>query len=355
MRKGGQRVDKIATLSSEERSDIFAETADKMGLHPGIIEKDFWVCWALRHLFALPEIGEHIIFKGGTTLSKIYGVIERFSEDIDISISRELLGFVGDKDPANPELSGKKRDRLLGEMSATCGEYVQGPFGTKLHETFSGILTASNASWDIQEDKNDSDHLTLLFHYPSSESNPDYITPHVRIESGCRSEFWPTAAAEMKPYCAEHIPNVFEEPSCSVTVLTAERTFWEKATILHQEYHRPKERPVPLRHARHYYDLFKLAATPHKDAALGDLELLKHVVSHKKTFFRCGWAKYDEAVPGTFRMAPSGERRAEVESDYRAMEVMFFGEIPPFGGIVTGLEELEAEVNGLQWEAGHGG
>jgi predicted nucleotidyltransferase component of viral defense system len=104
-------MDTVVSLPLQDRSDLFRATADRMDLAPAIIEKDFWVCWTLRHLFQLPDAMDDLIFKGGTTLSKVYKVIQRFSEDVDISISRSRLGFVGDRDPGNAMLSNKRRQR----------------------------------------------------------------------------------------------------------------------------------------------------------------------------------------------------------------------------------------------------
>ena len=105
-------MDQVARLSTAERNQLFQETASRRGVRIEIIEKDFWVCWTLKNLFDLPEIGEHFIFKGGTSLSKVFQVIERFSEDIDVSINRDYLGFDGEEDPENVEGSNKRKRQL---------------------------------------------------------------------------------------------------------------------------------------------------------------------------------------------------------------------------------------------------
>ena len=235
-------MNKVASLNSQDRSDILRFTADVMNIEPAIIEKDFWVCWTLKHLFGHPAMGNNLIFKGGTTLSKVYNVIQRFSEDIDISISRSLLGFEGEHDPSSPELSNKKRRTLMEDMSRACSAYVCTDMKAEIESLYSGIIGEPNDSWSLQIDEEDPDGQTLLFNYPSHETRLEYIQPYVRIECGCRSDFWPIEKATITPYLAEHVPQAFDDADCGVTVLSVARTFWEKATILHQEHHRDKEK-----------------------------------------------------------------------------------------------------------------
>jgi hypothetical protein len=129
-------------------------------------------------------------------------------------------------------------------------------------------------------------------------------------------------------------------------VIRAERTFWEKATILHHEAHRPEGSPQPPRYSRHYYDLAKMAESPVKAAALADMSLLADVVEFKQRFYPRGWARYDLAQPGTFRLVPTGTVLATVETDYRAMANMIFGEVPTLDRVMNNLRGLENEING---------
>lgn len=342
-------MDKVAALNAQDRSDIFRETADQMNLPPAIIEKDFWVCWTLKYLFKHTTFGTNLIFKGGTTLSKIYNVIKRFSEDIDISISKALLGFDGARDPGNPDLSGTKRRKLLEDMSATCSNYVCTTIKQELELLFAPVIGEAKDTWTLKVYDEDPARQTLLFEYPSFEDRVDYIPPYVRIECGCRSDFWPTEQTVITPYCADYVPDVFEDPGCGVTVLTVGRTFWEKATILHQEYHRPKDKSLPSHYSRHYHDLAMLALSKYKTAALEDRELLAHVVEHKKYFFRCAWANYDEATHGTLRLSPPKYRIADLRTDYNMMNIMFFEKKPEFDKIMAVLADLETEINSVDF------
>ncbi len=128
-------MDNVAQLDAAQRKELFSETAVKMNLLPGLIEKDFWVCWTLQHLFSIPAFQSHLLFKGGTTLSKIFGVIERFSEDIDLAVDWEMLGFTDDRSPLN-DLSTKKRNKLLREMREACRKYIASDFMTAFRGRF---------------------------------------------------------------------------------------------------------------------------------------------------------------------------------------------------------------------------
>ena len=341
-------MDKVAAGARRARRDLFNETGAKTGLAGALVEKDFWVCWTLRRLFALPRTREHLIFKGGTSLSKVYGIIRRFSEDIDLTIGRELLGFSGERDPARIT-SRKKREQQTEAMMAACSALVLGDLRRELGEAFAGILgpAGPEKNWEITPDESDPDKQTLLFHYPATADRVEYIKPAVSMEFGCRAEPWPTETARIKPYAAEAFPKPFSDPECEVVVLTAERTFWEKATILHQEAHRPAEKPLPEQYSRHYHDLAQFARSERKARALADKELLRRVVEHKQAFFRVGWSQLNLAMPGTFRLQPPPERVPELKADYQEMGVMMMGEAPTFDEILETLRQLEAEINAL--------
>jgi hypothetical protein len=340
-------LDGVAVRDVGFRRRLFVETSSQMNLDPLIVEKDFWVCWTLNRLFNLPDLRKHLVFRGGTSLSKVYGVIHRFSEDLDLTINKVFFGFEGDSDPASQK-SNKKRDRLIGQMVAACSQFVGSDLRRKLEELFASYLKDGKEHWEVLIDEQDSDGQTLLFHYPGAVDlvSGSYVDPSVKLEFGCRSDPWPTMRAVVKPYAAEYFPDVFNDnQDCEVIALKAERTFWEKATILHQEANRSKERPFPLRFSRHYYDLAMLAQSRFRDSALQDYDLLDAVARHKKLFFRCGWAEYDEARPGTLRLLPPDFRLLELRKDYDKMQIMMFDKSPSFQKIMDILLELESTIN----------
>jgi hypothetical protein len=337
-------VDKVAKLSSPDRADLFNETAARMRLNPVIIEKDFWVCWILKQLFTIKEFDRRLIFKGGTSLSKCFNLIQRFSEDIDIAVDFEKLGFVGEKDPRRVELSYTKRAVLLDEMLTICQDYIAREFVPILSARIKDILGADD--WQLQINSNDPN--IVEFEYPTSiEAKLDYIRPRVILELGTHAEPVPNENYDVTPFAAEHFPKLFTEPACSITTVVARRTFWEKATILHVEYHRPSGKPIPLRYSRHYADVAVMSQAQVVDDALADIELLKSVTNHKDLFYHSAWAKYNQACPGSFHLMPRNERLPVIGRDYREMSAMFFNEPLGFEIILEQLSELEKRINSI--------
>lgn len=197
----------------------------------------------------------------------------------------------------------------------------------------------------------DDDHQTILFHYPQSTLPRDgdqlaYLRPNVRLEMGARGEHWPVVDRTVRPYAADDLPQLFKEPDCTVRAAAAERTFWEKATILHMWFNAPASRKLSDRQSRHYYDVVKLFEHGLGKEALKDPDLLRAVARHKSVFFARAWAKFDEAVPGSLRLVPPQSRIAELEQDYAKMrEEMIFGDAPTLEHILQVIEEIEKAVN----------
>lgn len=335
-------MNKVARMTKRDRADLFAETAERRDLSEAVVEKDFWVCWTLKQLFAIDALRNRLLFKGGTSLSKIYHAINRFSEDIDLAVDYVALGFTGERDPRREGLSKTKRAAILAEMMAACQQYIGSEFIEVLRVRYEEIL-GNGEDWTLAVSEQDSN--VVRFQYPSAAPTLDYIKPQVILELGTHAEFVPRGRFTVRAFAAEEFPTLFAEPDVAVTSLLAKRTFWEKATILHAEFHRPAEKSLPDRYSRHYYDLAMLAQSPVRGDALADLALLDQVVRHKQAFYPSGWAKYDLAHVGSLHLVPTEERRAALERDYRSMSVMIFGNPPPFGEIIEVLAALEQEIN----------
>jgi len=168
----------------------------------------------------------------------------------------------------------------------------------------------------------------------------------VVLELGTHAEPVPHGEFPVRSFAAHQFPDLFGEPACQVTTVLARRTFWEKATILHAEYHRPLDKPLLPRYSRHYADVAMMAASSVKAEALADLDLLSRVCLHKDRFYHCGWARYLQAKPGSFRLIPRDERLGDLHRDFQDMRVMFFAEPLPFDQILEQLSVLEKEING---------
>jgi len=194
---------------------------------------------------------------------------------------------------------------------------------------------------ELEQDPN-----VVRFRYPTATTKSlTYVSPQVVLELGTHAEFVPRDRFTIRSFAAEEFPNLVADVDVDVVALLAKRTFWEKATILHAEYHRPQEKPLPDRYSRHYYDVAMLAQGTIRAQALADMPLLAQVVRHKETFYSSAWAQYARARPGSFRLLRADRRRAALERDYRSMGVMRFGEPPPFGTIMETLAALEQDNN----------
>jgi len=338
-------MDDFAKLKPAERKIYFEGTATPRNMQAQIVEKDFWVCWTLKELFRLPEIGEHLIFKGGTSLSKVFKVIERFSEDIDVSIDRAFLGFGGPNEP-EAGASNKEKQRRIEALRTACQQKIAVDLLPALDAAVKSKV-GKTEKWALRLDNDDPDKQTVLFDYPTSFA-PDaagYIRRAVKIEMGARADHWPCETKTVTPYVAEQFPKGFREPSCAIKVLSVERTFWEKATILHAEFHRPTEKPMPKRFSRHYSDCYELIRKGAAKSAAAKLDLLARVAKHKNLFFKTSWAKYGEATKGTLRIAPPEHRSKALRDDYAKMQQMFFGEPPNFDTMLGTLKHWESEFN----------
>lgn len=325
-------MEKVARLPAAERNALFSESAAKLGTTPAVIEKDFWVTWVLDRLFAQPELARLLMFKGGTSLSKAYRLIERFSEDIDLILDWRVLG--GD-DPL-AERSKSQQVKLNEVMNEKAQAYIGGELLPGVTAALGGVCTCEQEGGDP--------HVVKIV-YPGAFSDT-YLRPEVRLEIGPLASWVPYEQKQISSYAAEAFPSVFARGMCMVNVIKAERTFWEKATILHQEAHRAADKPQPSRYSRHYYDLAKMAESPVKDAALADIAMLASVAEFKQRFYPCAWAHYELAKPGTLRLVPDGAVLAVVRADYRAMANMMFGTAPEFEKVMKVLRELETEING---------
>ncbi len=340
-------MDNFLLLKEGDRQVYFKVVADKLDVMPQLIEKDFWVCWMLKILFSLPAVGGHLTFKGGTSLSKCYSIIKRFSEDVDISIERPFLLGPGSIDPDKNQ-SGKENQRRLERLNEACRKKISDQIIPELRDQAAPVISGLG-KWEIEIDPSDKDKQTVLFRYPNviASSTDHYIQPIVKVEFGARSDHWPIETMPVKPYIANASGKMAIEGTW-VRVLAAERTFWEKATILHMIYYRPAEKNVPPRMSRHYYDIYAMAGSPIYKKALEHISLLKDVAEHKALFFRDTKAHYGEATPAGLRLLPREDQMGTLKNDYRQMQEMFFEEPPKFDRIIEKLRILEEEINGIK-------
>jgi len=322
-------------LSAREQHEAIEITAQSMKVAPAIVEKDLWVVETLDALFSSADYAESFIFKGGTSLSKAYRAINRFSEDVDLIMDWNLLGYgYGDTDPWAVR-SRTKQDRFNKEMNARCDEYLASHFAPWLAAELvrrNGkeipVVAVGGGAVEVR--------------YPAHQAL-SYIRDHVLLEIGPLASWIPYGQAAIRPYVAEHVTGLSEYDPTTVKVTTAERTFWEKATILHQQAHLAK--PPRARYSRHYYDVYMLDRTGTTESALADMDLLHEVASFKDRFYPSRASRYDLATPGTLRLLPEPKKLDQLEDDYRRMRVMMFASPPAWSDIVAALRSLEKRIN----------
>jgi len=327
----------ILRLSEEERRTIFRNTAQKMGVHEAIIEKDYWVCLVLDYLFHKSSFREQLTFKGGTSLSKCFDLIKRFSEDIDLILDWRVLGY--EKDQPWQERSKTKQDTFNKEANLKAEDFLKNEFLPVIISDLSEII-GEKARIKIEQN----DPQTVCFHYPQL-FKADSILQTIRLEIGALAAWTPAVERSITPYVFEYYPHLTQSASTTIVTSSAERTFWEKVTILHHEANRPEHLEMPARYSRHYYDLYCMAQTEYKTFALRRHDLLQKVVVFKMKFYPRAWAKYEEAVPGSIKLVPPKARFDALRSDYESMTDMLFGTYPTFEELMKSIEELEREIN----------
>lgn len=325
--------------SDDQLRIIFRNTAQKMGLHESIIEKDFWVCLTLDYLFHQCEWKDAFIFKGGTSLSKCYDLIYRFSEDIDLILDWRVLDY-GINEPWE-ERSNTKQDAFNKEANQRAEVFLAEILLPRLTNDMSEIIGKPADLYILPEDPQ-----TICFKYPRIFETTS-ILQVIRLEIGALAAWTPAREKTVSAYVAECYPKIFSQTGSKILTAASERTFWEKATILHHEANRPENLPMPDRYSRHYYDLYCIAHSESKEDAFSQLDLLGRVVEFKMKFYPRKWARYEDAKPGTLKLVPPAYRMEALRQDYASMQNMMFGETPVFDELMEYIKELETEINSL--------
>ena len=323
-----------------ERKNINAailNTARKKNLTPALVEKDLYVCYILDYLFNRFVYKNFLEFKGGTSLSKGYDLINRFSEDIDVVLKADVLN-VNLEDIINLE-SKNKKSKQADELNRKAITFYQ--------EKLIPILKRDLES-ELESDFNvvlDEKDLAIYIQYPSSFRN-EYVKDSVKLEIGPLAAWTPCETKEISSFIAQEYPKLFETVSFPVLITKPVRTFWEKAVIMHQEANRVDGK-VPMRYFRHYYDLYRMNNSFVKKEALNNIELLNEVRIFTITFYNRSWSRFEEAVPGTFKLYPNENSIPNLKKDYENMKQMIFGDSPSFEEVLSVIKKLEEEINDL--------
>lgn len=327
-------------LPIKDQRDILSAMSAQMGRSSQVLRKDVWVCWVLRELFAVNS-GVRMAFKGGTSLSKVFQAIHRFSEDVDVTLDYRDLSPAPKVDVFSPDTSRSARNRFNEELKVRMRSHVHGVLYPALSGSFTEVTNGAGRT-ELSDDGG-----KLWFHYPSvSDADIGYMGDWILVEFGGRNAIEPNELHHIAPLIAGRLP-ALEFPEGRVVVLSPERTFWEKATLIHVECNRRRINNAN-RMSRHLYDLVMLSRGEIGKSALTNRLLLEDVVRHKSVFFDAGYAHYDECLAGHFRLVPDEPLLGDLKRDYADMQSagMFDTAVPGFNELMGELRALESVING---------
>ena len=320
-------------LTKEEQIELFTQIGVKTNLPPQAVEKDAWVTLMLRMIFT-STLANHLIFKGGTSLSKAFDLIHRFSEDIDLGIDRKHLGFVGDLSKGQ-----------IRKLRRACHTFVS----TDLSETLRKQLTAYGIDSSLYEmvventQVSDQDPETIKVNYQSLFEDVSYLPKRVLIEVSARSLIEPNQEVTLKSMIDEHYPETdFAEQEFTVNTTNPQKTFLEKLILLHEEFQKPTEKIRHLRMSRHFYDIGQILSSEYGQSAIKNTELFESIIAHRRILTPMRTTDYETLTLQSLNIIPPNEFLEKYKSDYKEMQnSMIHGESLDFDVL---LEKIITEL-----------
>ena len=333
-------MNRFYEIPNEAKAEIFNNVGLEYNLPAFAVEKDWWVAQTLTILFET-EIASHTVFKGGTSLSKAWNLIERFSEDIDLAVDRMFYGFDG-------ELGKKQRTKLR----KTANTYITETLFPELSKRFKakGLL---NVKLELEEIKTtDQDPIIIIVNYPNVVESPGYLKPLVLIELGCRSLREPFTVKEISSFVDQQYPDAqFHLSPIKIPTVDPERTLLEKIFLLHEEFQRPDEKARVQRMSRHLYDIYKLSKSPFAQKVLLNKKLYTEIVNHRFLYTKLGGVDYTLHNPKTINPIPPQKIMTAWKDDYEIMqEQMIHGDSPDFDTMIEAIKTYISEINQLDWK-----
>jgi predicted nucleotidyltransferase component of viral defense system len=326
-------------LTDQTRRNIFEETAKDIGLPAAAVEKDWWVVRTLELVFA-SSIAPHTVFKGGTSLSKAWNLIDRFSEDIDLALDRKFLGL----DKTNQEMTSSQVSKLR-KLSA---KFIAEKYFSELGELFKAVGLKVNIKLGaIKTD--DQDPIIIEIYYDSLTEPITYLQPRVLVEVGSRSLIEPFDARSFTSMVGERYQGrSFADGNIIIPTVNPQRTFLEKIFLLHEEFQLPTEKIKVERKSRHLYDLEKLMDTEYAMAALANKALYQTIVEHRAKLTPLRGVDYANHTPDKINPIPPDVVIGAWEKDYQAMqESMLYNPSLPFDKLIERIQELKVRINNL--------
>ena len=326
-------------IPAQTKANAYIQIAERTGMAPYAVEKDWWVVQALAIIFEM-EIGPHLVFKGGTSLSKAWQLIDRFSEDIDLAVNRNFLGFDGDLSRGQ-----------VANLRKAANTYISHVFYPALMAKFleKGLIEVTFQI--IEAETTDQDPRIIEVYYPNVIPTPGYIQPRVQIEIGCRSLREPFTDKSFSSLVDEHYPAAaFTQALINIRVVNPERTLLEKIFLLHEEFQRPTEKIRVDRLSRHLYDIYQLSKTEFADKAFENPALYETIVNHRYKFTRVGGVDYNLHQPQYINPIPANDLIEAWKQDYATMqEQMIYGNSPSFDEMLGSIRKFVRRINDLDW------
>lgn len=329
-------------LDKSEKAVIFTETATRIGMKPFAVEKDWWIVRTLEIIFKT-SIAPHLVFKGGTSLSKSWNLIHRFSEDIDLAIDRSFLGFSG-------ALSKHQRTKLR----KAAGKYISEHFHPELQEKFAAHGFKDLRFNLVEVKDSDQDPRVIEIYYPNIVQSLGYVQPRIQIEIGCRSLIEPCTLQPITSFLDDlYADKNFSASPVAIPTVSPERTLLEKLFLLHEEFHKPLEKIRVDRLSRHLYDIYQLSKSE-CFKAIENSDLYKTIIEHRFTFTKVAGVDYNLLSPKTLDFIPINEVLEAWERDYKKMreEMIYQPNAPTFNEILEQLKVIKNKINRLNWDLG---
>ncbi len=326
-------------LPDATRLNIYNTTARQVGLPAVAIEKDWWVVHTLSLIFSM-ECASALVFKGGTSLSKGWNLIQRFSEDIDLALDREYLGFSGEL--AKADIRRLRRHSF---------EFLSTTFTQELQTKFTAAGFTNVAVQYRPVENHDQDPIIIEIYYPKLTEKDTYLKPGVLVEVGSRSLKEPHSSRTFRSWVAENFnTRSFADMPITIPVVNPERTFLEKVFLLHEEFQKAPDKIRVERLSRHLYDIEKLSQTEFATLALQNADLYQTIVAHRRRFSPISGVNFDNHSPDKISFVPPAHLHADWEADYKQMqENMIYGDTLPFKELIASLSNLQKQINAIQW------
>ena len=324
----------LLSLTPEEINVVLSTTSAKLNFNTNVVEKDWWVTMVLKALFQT-SCADYLTFKGGTSLSKGWGLIERFSEDIDVAFDKSFWGVDG----ANKS----QRDKIRKKTRA----YIETDLLLELDSLLKEMGAKDYELQFVPNDNSDKDPTVCFIPYKSYCAENEYVDSRIKIEFSCRSMREPREKITIRPFVHEVYPDEFENFVFDVYAVVPSRTFLEKVFLLHEELQKNHTRVTRM--SRHLYDLSRLMDTPFADAALADVEMYKEIVAHRSVFNAIKGIDYSTHHPSTINFVPQDEVNQLWKDDYQKMRsnTFIYGESLPYDELIERLVELRERIRQL--------